>query len=141
MGASWCTQAQVEDELPNIEQYIQDASSQDSYVARKIVEASELAKGYLSKYASFWDTWSAATVPEALRNAVLAICVHFITSRRTRLAPVDLEKTLWERNYERAIEWLTDVKNGTVELDVEWPSDPSDPYAATGHRVRIAGLN
>jgi phage gp36-like protein len=138
VSTAWCTDAEIQEQLPDWEQFLKDVPNQSGYLTRKIEEASEEARGYLGRYHQFFDEWTATTVPAKIRGCVVDIGIHNVASRRTKLMPVDIEKTLWERNYERAIAYLRDVSSGKVELDVDWPNTIGD---TGGHRAVIAGAN
>jgi phage gp36-like protein len=136
MGNAWATVGDVRDEqLPDADDFLTGVTDTGSYITAKINEASDLARTYLSRYSYFFSSWTATTVPAALRKAVVDIAIHYITSRPTKLARTTLEKTTWERNYDNAIAWLEKLAKGTAELDVQWPNE--NPLVS-GHRCAMA---
>ncbi len=136
MANDWAAQADIEHQLPNVADFCSDLADGNAYIAEKITQASDRARSYLNTYHYFFASWVATTVPTAVKSAVVAIAVHLITSRKTKLAANALEKTTWERDFDDAIAWLKDVANGKATLDVEWPLATD---ATSGHRAVVAG--
>jgi phage gp36-like protein len=137
MADAWATVGDIQDDqLPDAADFLAGVSDQDAYLTTKIENATDEAKSYLMRYHHFFSGWTATTVPRKLRDAVVTIAVHYVTSRNTKLALTTQEKTTWERNYDRAIAWLKDLQAGRADLDVEWPMATD---ATSGHRASFGG--
>ena len=137
MAEAWAVVADIrDDQLPSADDFLGGIGDKDAYLTMKIENATDEAKSYLARYRFFFAGWTYNTVPRKLRDAVVTIAVHYITSRNTKLALTTQEKTTWERNYDRVLAWLKDLQKGNAELDVVWPMAND---ATSGHRAVVGG--
>ena len=137
MADCWAEVTDIrDDQLPDADDFLGGIADKDAYLEVKLENATSEAKSYLMRYHFFFAGWTPSTVPRKVRDAIVSIAVHYITSRVTKLASTTLEKTTWERNKDDAIKWLEKVQTGKAELDVVWPM-ASD--ATSGHRAIVGG--
>lgn len=125
--------------MPNADDFLAGIAGPDArnaYLTLKLENATDEAKSYLMRYHYFFAGWTATTVPRKVRDCIVTIAVHWITSRNTKLALTTQEKTTWERNYDRVIAWLEKVQRGAADLDVVWPMATD---STSGHRAAIGG--
>lgn len=108
----------------------------EAVVAASIDSAIVEAKGYLSAY----DTDAIFSTAEENRHGLLLLFVKDIAAYHLIcVANINTQLELRKQRYERAVKWLTDVKNAAIAVDLPLKKDESGNLAES--RVKMGSNN
>ena len=103
------------------EGFVADLSGDpEDFVTLLIQETTGEVIGYIKDVVeeAIWSGWTAATAPDTIRGAVTALTVCRILPRRdSPMAPG--ERTMMQQRCMEVREWLMNVHDGILELEVD----------------------
>ena len=115
---TWCTEKDVRGALSDLDSWLKNL---EPNITDYIRGASGEAASYLGRYRKFFLMWNGGQAPPEVAGAVASIAVKDITGANASLSPGSVDKTFWEREYERTTQWLQDVRDEKAEIYYMWP--------------------